>query len=301
MLFRHWDAWRRRRAEAYLALSPEQRYRKHQWHKVAAVITLPGIVLGTASFAAAYSTGLFSHDEAPACTPTVTTAPARASFGVGVLNATGDSGRATTVGKELTRRHFKVTEMTNAPADLYVRISGVIYHGPDGLEQALLVQKQVPGSRLFDDGRKGTGVALVVGSGFKTLAPAPPDEMPRPNQIKVNVYNTTFHDGLAKAVKDDLVARGFRPGATGNDPARTFLPNATAVIRYGEDGELAAKRLAEHVPEAQLVKDGRAGTVVDLVIGNKYTALVPYADVPELPPVVVAPPDTVALPCSSTP
>lgn len=296
MLFRHWDGWRRRRAEAYLALSPEQRYRKHQWHKVAAFVTLPGLVLGTASIAAAYGTGMFRHDSTT-CTPQVIDAPARGSFGIQVLNATGIAGQASTVGKELTRRHFKVTLETNAPADLYVKASGMIYHGSAGVDQALLLQKQMPGSVLFDDGRAGTGVALVIGSAYKKLVPAPPDEMPRPSQITVNVYNTTFHAGLAKQVEGLLVARGFKPGKTGNDPLKSFLPKTTAVIRYGEDGDLAAKRLAQHVPGAQLVRDSRAGTRVDLVIGSTYSALVPLADVPPLPVVKKAPPETIAIPC----
>ncbi len=297
MLFRHWDAWRRRRAEAYLALSPEQRYRKHQWRQIAAFITLPGIVLGTASFAAAYGSGIFDR-ETTTCQPQVVQAPARPSFRVTVLNATGEPGLATTVGKELTRRHFKIVEMTTAPADLYVKASGMIYYGSAGLNQALLLQKQLPGSVLFNDGRTGTGVALVIGSGYKALAPAPAPEMPRPSQITVNVYNTTFHEGLAKTVQDELAARGFRKGKTGNDPLKTFLPKTTAVIRYGEDGDLAAKRLLQHVPGATLTKDGRSGTTVDLVIGNTFTALTPIDEVPPLPVEKKAPPETVAVPCT---
>ena len=54
----------------------------------------------------------------------------------------------------------------------------------------------------------------------------------------------------------------------------------TALIRYGEEGDLAAKIVAQHVPGATLRKDGRAGTSVDVVIGNAYTALVPKAGGP---------------------
>lgn len=298
MLFRHWDAWRRRRAEAYLALTPEQRYRKHQWHKVAAFITLPGVVLGTASIAAAYGTGAFSH-ETTTCTPQLVQAPTRGSFKVSVLNATGEPGLATTVGKELARRSFKVTEMTTAPADLYVKASGMIYYGNAGEHQALLLQRQLPGSVLFDDGRSGTGVALVIGSGYKELAYAPPAQMPRPEQVTVNVYNTTYHEGLAKKVQDELAARGFRKGASGNDPQLSFLPRTTAVIRYGADGDLAAKRLAQHVPGAKLEKDSRAGTKVDLVIGSAFTTLTPTDEVPPLPVVKKAAPETIAIPCQS--
>ena len=298
MLFRHWDAWRRRRAEAYLALTPEQRFRKHQWHRVAAFITLPGIVLGTASVAAAYGSGAF-HRETATCTPQVVQAPSRGSFKVSVLNATGRPGLATTVGKELARRDFRIVQMTTAPSDLYVKSSGMIYYGAAGEHQALLLQKQLPGSVLFNDGRTGTAVALVIGSGYAKLAYAPPPQMPLPSAVTVNVYNTTYHEGLAKKVQDELAARGFKKGKAGNDPEQSFLPSTTAVIRYGADGDLAAKRLAQHVPGAKLEKDDRSGTRVDLVIGSTFTALTPADEVPPLPVATKTAPETVAVPCES--
>lgn len=299
MLFRQWDAWRRKRAERYLALSPEERLRKHQWRQIAAFAVLPGLLLGTGSIAAAYGTGLFTHPQPPPpCQPKVVPAPARGSFDLTVLNATGEGGRATVVGKDLLRRHFRVTVMDNAPEGLYIKASGAVYYGSDGLNEALLVQSQLPGSRLLNDGRLGTGVALVIGSGFTALVPPPARDAPRPRQILVNVYNTTYREGLAKKVQNDLAARGFKRGKAGNDPAGTFLPGDVALIRYGVDGDLTAKRLAEHVAGARLVRDGRQGTSLDLVIGNRYTALVPFAEVPPLPPIVKAPPETVAIPCS---
>ena len=41
----------------------------------------------------------------------------------------------------------------------------------------------------------------------------------------------------------------------------------TAVIRYGEEGDLAAALLKQHVPGAELQLDSRQGAGVDLVIG----------------------------------
>lgn len=301
MLFRHWDAWRRRRAEAYLAMSIEQRYRHHQFRKLAAIVTIPGVILGTASIAAAYGTGLFDKGAPAAmCTPTVVPAPARASFELHVLNATGEGGRATTVGRDMTKRHFKVVEMSNAPESLYIKGAGVVYHGSAGTDQALLVQAQMPGSRLFDDGRKGTSVSLVIGSGFTGLVPLPPRDEPRPGDVTVNVYNTTYRDGLAKQVQDALVMRGFKKGKIGNDPQGTFLPKDVALIRFGPDGDLTAKRVHEQVPLAKLVQDDRTGTSVDLVLGNKYESLQPLDLVPTLPPLVTRPPETVARPCSTS-
>jgi hypothetical protein len=71
-----------------------------------------------------------------------------------------------------------------------------------------------------------------------------------------------------------------------------------AVIRYGEEGDLAAALLKGHLPGAELRKDTRAGTTIDLVLGNEFTALADLADVPRLPvrPAPVVP--TVARPCT---
>ena len=90
--------------------------------------------------------------------------------------------------------------------------------------------------------------------------------------------------------------RGFKVKDVSNDPQKT-LQMGTALIRYGEEGDLAAKIAAQHVPGATLRKDERAGTTVDVVIGNAYTALVPEADVPAPAPRPKAETPMVARPC----
>ena len=95
----------------------------------------------------------------------------------------------------------------------------------------------------------------------------------------MNVYNTTFRTGLASTVAKDLKGRGFKIKDVSNDPQKT-LQMGTALIRYGEEGDLAAKIVAQHLPGATLRKDERAGTSVDVVIGNAYTALVPQQRFP---------------------
>ncbi len=89
----------------------------------------------------------------------------------------------------------------------------------------------------------------------------------------MNVYNTTFRTGLASVVANQLKGRGFKVKDVSNDPLKT-LQMGTALIRYGEEGDLAAKIVAQHIPGATMRKDTRAGTGVDVVIGNAYTALV---------------------------
>ncbi|MFC8501581.1 LytR C-terminal domain-containing protein [Pedococcus sp. NPDC057267] len=273
-------------------------WRKHRLRQILLFVTVPGVLLGTASITAAYSAGLMTPPKPkPACTPQVVPAPARGSFTVNVMNATGRSGVAAEVAAGYGKRQFKVGGISNAPDSWYVTPPAVVHYGPAGLDQALLAAQQIPGAKLFEDVRPGTSVDVVVGLGFKGLEPLPPRLKPIPSEVSVNVYNTTYKTGLAKVVATELKGRGFKVKDVSNDPLRT-MQLGTAVIRYGELGDLNAALLAEHVPGAELVKDTRADASVDLVIGNAYTALVPAAEVPPLPPRPKAVTPTVARPCS---
>jgi len=280
-------------------LTPEQRWRKHRVRQILVFVTLPGVLLGTATVSTAYSRGwLTPAPPKAACQPTVVPAPARGSFTVNVLNATGKDGMAASVAKGLSQRKFSVGSISNAPETWYVTQPAVIHYGPSGLDQALLVQQQIPGADLFEDeGRGSKSVDVVVGLGYKDLVPLPPRFDPLPSEITMNVYNTTFRTGLASVVANQLKGRGFKVKDVSNDPLKT-LQMGTALIRYGEEGDLAAKIVAQHIPGATLRKDTRAGTGVDVVIGNAYTALVPVALVPAPAPRPKKETATVARPCT---
>lgn len=278
-------------------LTPMQVWRRRRLRRIMLFVTVPGVLLGTASITAAYSTGLMSPPPPkPACAPEVVPAPARSSFTVNVMNATGHQGVAANVGAGLEKRGFKVYGISNAPKSWWVTQSAVIHHGPKGLDQALLTASQIPGAKLFADSRTGTSVDVVVGLGYQSMVPIPPRLKPIPSEVTVNVYNTTWKTGLARTVADQVAARGFKVAEVANDPLKT-MHTGPAVIRYGERGDLAAALLKGHVAGAQLVRDGRADGSVDLVIGNAFTALVPEADVPPLPPRPTQPVATVARPC----
>jgi hypothetical protein len=155
-------------------LTPRQLWRKHRMRQVMLFVTIPGVLLGTASITAAYSAGWMSPPTPkPTCNPVVVPAPARASFTVNDMNATGRDGVAAQVAAGLGKRKFTVGGISNAPESWYVTQSAVVHHGPDGLDQALLTASQIPGAKLFGDSRKGTSVDVVVGLGFEELGPAP--------------------------------------------------------------------------------------------------------------------------------
>ena len=160
--------------------TPEQRWRKHRVRQILVFVTLPGILLGTATFSTAYSRGwLTPEPPKPACKPEMVLAPARSSFVVNVLNATGRDGMAASVAKGLSQRKFTVGGISNAPETWYITQPAVIHHGPAGLDKALLVQQQIPGAELFEDeGRGGKSVDVVVGLGYQDMVPLPPASTP---------------------------------------------------------------------------------------------------------------------------
>jgi hypothetical protein len=278
-------------------LTPTQMWRRHRLRQILLFVTVPGVLVGAGSLTAAYAAGWMTPPPPPrACSPQIVPAPARASFAVNVLNATGKDGVAGTVAAGFAKRKFAVGTISNAPDSWYVADTAVVHHGKAGLDQALLVAEQIPGSKLFEDTRSGPSVDVVVGLAYVAMTPIPARFKPYPSEVHVNVYNTTYKTGLAKTVADQLKTRGFVVKDVSNDPLRT-LQMGTAIIRYGDDGDLAAALLQEHVPRAQLVKDSRAGTSVDLVIGNAYTALTDPASVPPIAPRPKPVAPTVARPC----
>ncbi len=277
---------------------PSAAYRRRQMRRIAVFVTLPGLLLGSASIAAAYGTGLLRHSaEAPTCTPTVVTAPDRDSFTLNVVNSNETAGQGADVARQLEQRGFAIGVVTNAPEDVYIKKSAIVYYGKGGLDNALLVAKQVPGSTLWEDGRDSANVDLFIGYGYTSLVTAPPPTPPKPSEITVNVYNTTYRDGLATTVGATLRSRGFRLGEVGNDPAKAFLPKSVAVLRYGPDGELAAERLQEQLPDVKMARDDRPGAELDLVLGNGFTRLVRTKELPAPAPTLPLPAETVERPC----
>ncbi|QFQ29394.1 hypothetical protein EEW87_002195 [Janibacter melonis] len=261
-------------------------------------VTLPGLLLGTATVAAAYSANLIGAPE-PVCIPERVEAPQRDSFEIDLQNSNSTAGLARDVGRTLEERGFVIADIGNADDRVYVKSAATIYYGPDSRDNALLVQQQIPGSKMWSDGRGGKDVQVVLGYGYKDLKDEPEPPPPAPSEIRVSVYNTTFREGLAADVAADLRSRGFRTGETGNDPSGAFLPEEAAVIRYGPDGQKAAKRLADHVEGAELQRvEGRKGMSVDLVLGNEYSDLVPASDIPEVTP-YVRPADHIERPCEA--
>ncbi|MFI5818707.1 LytR C-terminal domain-containing protein [Streptomyces rishiriensis] len=105
--------------------------------------------------------------------------------------------------------------------------------------------------------------------------------VPRPAQITVNVFNATTRSGLAKTTADELKKRGFRIGEVGNAPKQYDKKVTGAGLLLGPASSLNTSLpvLATQLTAAERRTDAaRAGTAVDLIIGNGFKALTSQAD-----------------------
>ncbi len=102
---------------------------------------------------------------------------------------------------------------------------------------------------------------------------------PAPGQITVNVYNATDRSGLAASTAKQVRERGFVVGTISNDPQHKSVAQP-AEVRYGKNGEAAAKVVMTLVAGAAPTGDARADASVDLVLGAAFQSLAPPAPAP---------------------
>lgn len=254
------------------------------------VAPLMGVVVGATALTACGGDGEPKPDASPSC-PTTVPAPSMkikpSTIYVNVINASETSGLASKTSTQLTWRGFKVLGTSNpSPDDPTETGPAAIRYGDSGRQIALTVAAQVKNAKLVKIDRADPTVDLVLGNGFG-LVPVPP---PPAKDVTVNVYNTTYRSGLSGQVADQLRERGFKVDKNSNDPRKQFLPNDVALIRHGERGEPAARRVQLQFKGSRLVQDGREGTDVDIALGNKYSALVPAAQATPAPVPTSTPP-----------
>ncbi|MFJ2645889.1 LytR C-terminal domain-containing protein [Streptomyces sp. NPDC087420] len=128
-------------------------------------------------------------------------------------------------------------------------------------------------------------VDVFTGDGKKTTAAskspackpsaASAKALPKPGQIKVNVYNATPRGGLAKTTADELKKRGFVIGKVGNAPASYDKKVRGAGILLGAptaaDGPLTV--LGTQLTGAASKTDTRKTRDVDLILGTGFKKL----------------------------
>jgi hypothetical protein len=126
-------------------------------------------------------------------------------------------------------------------------------------------------------------------SGSASAAPtsAAPRTTVEPNQLvevapaqlssfQVRVLNASARRGEARSVLDDLTGQGFTPATDTPFGDDTVYPDqnlqCVGQIRFGPAGRAAAAAVWVAVPCAELVDDGRPGTVVDLALGRQFSS-----------------------------
>ena len=93
-----------------------------------------------------------------------------------------------------------------------------------------------------------------------------------PERVTINVYNATDRGGLAAAAAKSLRTQGFKVVKVTNDPLGKSI-SGVGEVRRGRTGVAGATLAAARLPGAKVVRDRRTDQTVDLVLGNKFTAL----------------------------
>ncbi len=115
---------------------------------------------------------------------------------------------------------------------------------------------------------------VLARTALDTVAPAPPQ------LASIRVLNGNGVRGEASIVSEGLAGLGFAAvGEARNDPLHPdFELSCHGQIRFGAQGESAARTLSLVVPCAELVRDDRTGDVVALALGTEFTGLRPSAE-----------------------
>jgi hypothetical protein len=117
--------------------------------------------------------------------------------------------------------------------------------------------------------KPATGTVLPY-TALDKIAPMPPSE------IKVQVYNASTQRGAATQASSELAQAGFQVGAPADDPLYPKQDmKCRGQIRFGANGESAARTISLIVPCTQLVRDNRQNAGVDLAIGSEFASVTP--------------------------
>ncbi|MER6411696.1 LytR C-terminal domain-containing protein [Streptomyces humidus] len=128
---------------------------------------------------------------------------------------------------------------------------------------------------------KAGAVPSAAASPSASAAGVGAGSVPKPAQITVNVFNATTRSGLAKTTADELKKRGFRIGEVGNAAKQYDKKVTGAGLLLGPASSLNTSLpvLATQLTAAERRTDAaRAGTAVDLIIGNGFKSLTSRPD-----------------------
>lgn len=95
--------------------------------------------------------------------------------------------------------------------------------------------------------------------------------IPKESNVKINVYNSTDHNGLAQATATKLKGVGFHILSVKQDPKGAVIHNG-AQIRFGRKAVGAAQLLRAYIPDASAAYDpNREDDTLDVVLGQAFS------------------------------
>lgn len=136
---------------------------------------------------------------------------------------------------------------------------------------------------VFTGGDKATAASSRSGCAAKSASSAKktaPKALPKPGEVKVNVYNATPRSGLAKDVAAELKKRGFTVGKVDNAPKEYDKKVKGTGILLGAKSaaDTALPVLGTQLAGAESRADARKGGEVDLILGTKFKDLAKKED-----------------------
>jgi hypothetical protein len=111
-------------------------------------------------------------------------------------------------------------------------------------------------------------------------AVAVPTEAPPPEEISINVYNGTTRNGLASQVAREMREQGYVILDVANDPLNRSV-TGVAEVRAANPDHLAVLLIMSQFPGAGFVPDERSDEVIDVVLGEQFTAIGPQDPEPD--------------------
>ncbi|OON79166.1 LytR C-terminal domain-containing protein [Streptomyces tsukubensis] len=129
---------------------------------------------------------------------------------------------------------------------------------------------------VFSGGGSATAASEAKGCTRPSPSPAREAALPKPGQVKVNVYNATPREGLAKDTADELKKRGFAIGKVGNAPEQfdKKVKGAGLLLGARASADSTFPVLGTQLAGAGTKTDARTGKDVDLIIGDGFKQLV---------------------------
>ncbi|MGW6057134.1 LytR C-terminal domain-containing protein [Streptomyces sp. NPDC055189] len=158
-------------------------------------------------------------------------------------------------------------------------VASVVAVGLIGWGTLQLIDVFTGGDKATAASSRGDCAAKQSGSG-PSAKPAAPKALPKPGEVKVNVFNATPRGGLAKDVAAELKKRGFTVGKVDNAPKEYDKKVKGTGILLGPKSatETALPVLGTQLAGAESRTDARKGGEVDLILGTKFKDLAKKED-----------------------